>query len=189
MYTRSLEVMMRKSTLLSLAVLAAACSETPSAPSGGSALGSPEPADADMAVVAVGNEGEILALVDAGETAWAAKDPAAYAAIFADDVEFISPLGTYLHGRSAVRAQHVLLFGGPFAGSTLDIVPESIRFLTGTVAVVDVRNDLTGYQFLPPGLVAAEPGVLRVLVRWVVVKRAGRWEIAFNHMTQVLPGA
>jgi len=180
---------MRTSTLLTLAVFAAACSDSPSAPSaGGAAAGSLEPADADMAVVAVGNEDEILALVEAGEAAWAAKDPAAYAAIFADDVEFISPLGTYLYGRNAVRAQHVLLFGGPFAGSTLDIVPESIRFLTGTVVVVDVRNDLTGYQFLPPGLVATEPGVLRVLVRWVVVKRAGRWEIAFNHMTQVQPG-
>lgn len=141
-----------------------------------------------MTVVAVGNDNEILALVNAGETAWAAKDPAAYAAIFADDVEFISLLGTYLYGRNAVRAQHVLLFGGPFAGSTLDIVPESIRFLTGTVAVVDVRNDVTDYRFLPPGLVATEPGVLRVLVRWVVVKRSGRWEIVFNHMTQVQTG-
>ncbi len=175
---------MCRAFIILLAVLLAACTENPTAlppVDGGDAF------ETGLTPDPPGQERLIEALVAAGEAAWAAKDPAAYAALFAEDAEFISPLGTFLHGREAIRAQHVLLFGGPFAGSTQDIGVLRTQFLTGTIAVVDLRFSLTGYQFLPPGLVATEPGVLRLLVRWVVVKRGGDWLVVAHQMTQVQP--
>lgn len=174
-----------------VALSVASCSDGPSAPettTGGLPATAAELTELELAAVAAGQEQHVMALIAEGEAAWDAGSAAGYAALFAEDVDFISPLGTYLFGREAVRAQHVLLFGGPFAGSTLDIESRQILFLTGTVAVVDLRYTLTGYRFLPPGLVATEPGMLRNLVRWVVVKRGGEWYVRSMQMTPVQPG-
>lgn len=174
----------QRAFILLLAVLAAGCTETPTA---SPSVGASDAWEASIGIDPPGQRTHIEALVSAGEAAWASKDPAAYAALFANDAEFISPLGTYLHGREAIRAQHVLLFGGPFFGSTLNIDIERIAFLTGTIAVVDLRYSLTGYRFLVPGLVETEPGLFRVLVRWVVVKSGDGWRVVAHQMTQIQP--
>lgn len=171
-------------SLFLFTALLAACTETPTALEKGDGV---DPSAAAAALDPVGQTVRIEALVEAAEDAWAAKDPAAYAALFAEDAQFISPFGTYLSGRDAIRAQHVLLFGGPFAGSTLSIDIGNVVFVTGTIAVVDLRYALTDYRFLPPGLIAHGDGVFRVVVRWVVVKREGDWVVVAHQMTQVLP--
>jgi uncharacterized protein (TIGR02246 family) len=124
----------------------------------------------------------ILDIVAAVTAAWAAKDAAAYAAPYAADMQAVSPRGDLIAGRDAFRAQHMLLFGGPFAGSTQTIEVRDIRFLTGTIAIVQQDVTLTGYAFLPPGL-PSSGGVVRTRVTWVVEKRGGSWEIAFQQMT------
>ena len=90
--------------------------------------------------------------------------------------------GALHRGRDAFRAQHVFLFGGPFAGSTQTIEVRDIQFLTGTIAIVQQDVSLTGYAFLPPGL-PSSGGVVRTRVTWVVEKRGGSWEIVFQQMT------
>ena len=124
----------------------------------------------------------IVDIVNAVTAAWAAKDAAAYAAAYAEDVQAVGPLGTLLSGRAAFRAQHVMLFNGPFAGSTQTIEVRDIQFLTGTIAIVHQDVSLTGYAFLPPGL-PSSAGVVRNRVTWVVEKRGGSWEIVFQQMT------
>lgn len=124
----------------------------------------------------------ILDLVSGRTTAWAAKDPAAYAAAFAADLQFINPAGVLFSGREAFRALHVILFNGPFAGSTLTLGVRDIQFLTGTVAIVYLDLSLTGYAFPPPGTNPTD-GVLRARVTWVVEKRAGEWQIVFMQNT------
>jgi uncharacterized protein (TIGR02246 family) len=121
-------------------------------------------------------------IVGAVTAAWAAKDAAAYAAPYAEDVRGIGPLGALLTGRDAFRAQHVFLFNGPFMGSTQTIDVREIQFLTGTIAIVYEDVSLTGYAFLPPGL-PSSGGVVRTRVTWVVEKRGGSWEIVFQQMT------
>ena len=128
---------------------------------------------------------DIHDLVTAATAAWSAKDATAYAALYATDVELVSPPGGLLSGREAVRAQHVFLFNGPFAGSTQTIAIRDIRFLTGTIAIVTQDVSLTGYAFLPPGLPSSN-GVVRNRVTWVVVKRGGDWSIVFQQMTPQL---
>ena len=124
----------------------------------------------------------ILDIVTAVTAAWTAKDAAAYAAPYAADMQVVSPRGDLIDGRDAFRAQHVLLFGGPFAGSTQTIEVRDVRFLTGTIAIVQQDVTLTGYAFLPPGL-PSSGGVVRTRVTWVVEKRGGSWEIVFQQMT------
>lgn len=124
----------------------------------------------------------ILDIVNTVTAAWAAKDASAYAAAYAEDVQAVSPLGALLSGRNAFRAQHVFLFGGPFAGSTQTINVRGIQFLTGTIAIVQQDVALSGYAFLPPGL-PSSGGVVSTRVTWVVEKRDGIWEIVFQQMT------
>jgi uncharacterized protein (TIGR02246 family) len=125
----------------------------------------------------------ILDLVSGRTAAWAAKDPAAYAAAFAADLEFINPAGVLFSGRDAFRALHVILFSGPFAGSTLTLAVRDIQFLTGTVAIVFLDLLLTGYAFLPPGTNPQADGALHARVTWVVEKRSGEWQIVFMQNT------
>jgi uncharacterized protein (TIGR02246 family) len=167
-----------------LAALGAACSD------GTVATTDPlPPTHASAAIGATPNQTDAVAeLVAAATAAWAAKDAAAYAAIYSEDVVFINPVGAFLSGRDAVRQQHTFLFSGPFAGSTLGITVRRVQFLTGTIAIVDQNDALTGYAFLPPsGLRATEPGVVRTIVRWVIEKRGGTWEIIAQQMTLVPP--
>lgn len=119
----------------------------------------------------------ILDIVSGREAAWAAKDAAAYAAAFAADLQFINPAGALFSGRDAFRALHVLLFNGPFAGSTLTLQVRDVQFLTGTIAIVYLDLSITGYAFLPPGTSPPTDGVLRARVTWVVEKRTGDWQI------------
>ena len=127
----------------------------------------------------------ILDIVSAATEAWAAKDAAAYAALYATDVRAINPLGALTVGREAFRAQHEFLFTNPFAGSSLTLVVRDIQFLTGTIAIVYLETALTGYAFLPPGL-PSSGGVQRNRSTWVVEKRGGEWQIAFQQYTPQL---
>jgi uncharacterized protein (TIGR02246 family) len=127
-------------------------------------------------------ENEIAKLVDQATAAWTAKDAAAYAALYAGDMQFVNPVGGRITGRAAFQAQHVFLFNGPFAGSTQTIHVHDVVFLSGTRAIVLQDGALTNYAFLPPGLPSSS-GVVRTRVVWVVEKRGGRWEIVYQQMT------
>ena len=162
-----------------LALLSSACSDRPDAtgPIG------VRPVEVSVQPVSKSiSTDPILEIVSAVTAAWAAKDAAAYAAPYAEDVQAISPVGSLLTGRDAFRAQHVFLFNGPFVGSTQTIELRDIQFLTGTIAIVYQDVSLTGYAFLPPGL-PSSGGVVRNRVTWVVEKRGGSWQIVFQQMT------
>jgi uncharacterized protein (TIGR02246 family) len=151
------------------------------------ALGQPSAASERIGAIP-GDPSAIEAIIDALTVAWNTKDATAYAAPFANDADFVNPVGGIVTGRDAFRAVHVGLFDGPFKGSTQTLVVRRMVFLTGTIAVVDLDSTLTGYAFLPPtGLVESSPGVISTRVSWVLVKRAGTWEIIKQQMTLIPP--
>jgi uncharacterized protein (TIGR02246 family) len=164
--------------LVAVALLSSACSDQPTATTPDAS----QMVDVSVRAASSISTDPIMDLVSAATAAWAAKDASAYAAGYAEDVQAVGPTGTLLAGRDAFRAQHVFLFAGPFAGSTQTIEVRDIRFLTGTIAIVQQDVSLTGYAFLPPGL-PSTGGVVRTRVTWVVEKRGGRWEIVFQQMT------
>jgi len=148
------------------------------------------PSSAPAAIGASSNQTDAVAQLVAAETAaWTAKDASAYAAGYSEDVVFIGPNAGILSGRDAVRQQHAFLFSGPFAGSTQTITVTRVKFLGGTIAIVDQNVALTGYAFLPGALRPTEPGVVRTIVRWVIEKRGGTWEIIAQQMTAVPPAS
>lgn len=165
--------------LVAVALLSSACSDRPDATS---PIGVQPVGVAAQSPSSSISTDPIMDIVTAVTAAWAAKDASAYAEPYAADVQAVSPRGDLLAGRDVFRAQHVFLFGGPFAGSTQTIDVRDVRFLTGTIAIVAQDVSLTGYAFLPPGL-PSSGGVVRTRVTWVVEKRAGRWEIVFQQMT------
>ena len=130
---------------------------------------------------------DVQALVDAQAEAWRAKDAAVFAATYTDDATFINPLGWVDTGRDAIHGSHAFLFGGPFAGTTETQTIMMIRPLTGTIAIVHLDSELTGYAELLPGLIETRPGVVGTRKTWVVEKRRGKGEIATQHMAPIVP--
>jgi uncharacterized protein (TIGR02246 family) len=153
--------------IVPLTMLVVACGESPSsspptAPSARPAL--------DMGGASA-NEG-IQHIQDALNAAWAAKSAVGYAAPFAEDANIISPVGTILAGRPAIVARHAILFGGPLINSTQAVTFHRVQMLTGTIAIVDGEAFLTNLGT-----------TTHTLVRWVVAKNGGVWEIEGQQST------
>ena len=169
--------------ILALAVLIVACSDGPSGvPATPRAMAEPQASIGGTSA----SEG-IEDLVAALNAAWAAKDPAAYAAQFSDDIELINPVGAIISGRTAFQAVHVFLFNGPFAPSTGNFSIRRVQFLTGTIAILDLDLVITGYAFVPGGLPPTQPGVLRARMRVVAMNRGNDWQIVAMQLTQLPP--
>jgi len=126
-------------------------------------------------------------LLDRWTAAWESMDGIAYGANYAEDADFVNPLGGILSGRAQIGATHVFLFAGPFRGSTQTYEIRRMVSLTGNLAIVDVNAALTGYLGLPPGLVEAEPGVVRTRARMVVGRVNGEWLILAQQLTAIVP--
>lgn len=175
--------MVTTTRILALAIVLVACSDGPS-----SVPATPPSSGAAQASVGGTSASEgIDDLVAALNAAWAAKDPAAYAAQFSDDIELINPVGVVISGKAAFQAIHVFLFTGPFAPSTGSFSIRRAAFLTGTIAILDIDLVVTGYAFVPGGLQPTEPGVLRSRMRGVAMNRGGDWQIVAMQLTQIPP--
>jgi uncharacterized protein (TIGR02246 family) len=124
-------------------------------------------------------------LVARWDAAWAAGDAAGIAALFTEDAEFVNGRGQVAVGTAAIAAQHAGLFAGPFKGSRLRSTVRRVTVLTGTVAVIDVDTELTGFSALPPGTPVTSPGVQRGRHKRVVVKRRGEWRMQLMQITTV----
>jgi uncharacterized protein (TIGR02246 family) len=76
------------------------------------------------------------------EGAWNAADGASFAALFAEDADFIHILGGYYSGRAAIEAGHRMIFGTIYKGSTVRYSVEKIRFVRPDVAIIFLRQYL-----------------------------------------------
>jgi uncharacterized protein (TIGR02246 family) len=173
---------------LMTAVIVAGCDDSPTAATQHhDALAAPDAVAARMGTVPPAMERGIHDLLQTWQASWASMDGNAYGANYAEDAEFINPLGGVLSGRQAIAATHVFLFNGPFAGSVQTNQVRRIAPLTGTLAIVDVDGLLTGYVALPPGLGETAPGEVATRGRLVVGKTGSRWEILAQQMTRIAP--
>jgi uncharacterized protein (TIGR02246 family) len=134
-----------------------------------------------------GDEAAVAGIAAAWDAAWNAGDAGGIAALFVDDAEFINGRGQIAQGAATIYAQHAASLAGVFNGSHTHGTVRGIAFLSGTTAVLDVDNTLTGFKALPPGTVATEPGVQRGRHKRVVVKRAGVWRILQMQITTIAP--
>jgi uncharacterized protein (TIGR02246 family) len=70
-------------------------------------------------------------------------DAKAFAALFAEDADFVVITGKYLKGRNEIVTYHARLFTDDFQGSHLDVTSVAIRFLRTDVAVARVASKRT----------------------------------------------
>jgi uncharacterized protein (TIGR02246 family) len=176
---------------LLLTSAAAACEQTPTVHAAQDApLTAPGSTGAAMAIVPPAAEREIRAHLAAWTAAWASMDGTAYGSMYAEDADFVNPLGGILSGRAAIAATHTFLFNpvnGPFRGSIQTYEIRRLVALRGDLALVDLNVALTGYAGLPPGLGETEPGVVRTRARLLMGRNGAHWEILAQQYTGIAP--
>lgn len=149
----------------------------------------PEAIDEAAAMGTLENSGDAVLqqIIDTQVHAWNHKDAAAFASTFSEDALFISVRGDRVTGRPAIEANHAFIFNGPYRSSTITMTVESVLHPADNVAVVDAECVVRGFDFLPPGIALAEPGVLNTRMRYVVENRDGLWTIIAAQNTVVTP--
>jgi uncharacterized protein (TIGR02246 family) len=119
----------------------------------------------------------ITALVEAIVDAWNRHDARAFAASFAEDVDYTNVFGMLVQGRAGVEQSHATIFASVFKDSVVTATATRIRFLRPDVGAVDIHWEMTGAR-LPDG----SPWPKRQgLMNAIAVANAGRWSFAVFH--------
>jgi uncharacterized protein (TIGR02246 family) len=124
------------------------------------------------------DEKVLHAMVYQLEAAWNTADSASFAALFADDADFIHVLGGYYAGRAAIEAGHRMIFGTIYKGSSVRYSVEKIKFLRPDVAIIFLRQFLQFYEGGAPSELEARPTI-------VAEKVDGSWRIANMQNTRI----
>jgi uncharacterized protein (TIGR02246 family) len=132
-------------------------------------------------------EPQIQRIIAAQEIAWNVGNSGAWTSAFTSDADFINILGQAFHGRESITQAHATLFAGPFKGSHTAVTIHQFRQVTPDVALVEAVHEVTGYKFLPPGVVPSEAGVLRTRMKYVFIKHDENWQIVAAQNTAILP--
>lgn len=116
--------------------------------------------------------------------AWAARDAAALAGLFAADADFVNVVGLWWHDRTAIERAHHYGLTTFFRDSTLRVGRVRLREL-GDTAVVQARMHLSG-QIAPDGGIAeARTNILT----FVMHRAEDGWTCVTAQNTDVMPGA
>jgi uncharacterized protein (TIGR02246 family) len=136
-----------------------------------------DPADAAAAA-------PIRAIADAFLTTWNQHDMAAFAALYADDADFVNVYGLWWTGRQAIEDAHVATHVSIFRASTLTLAqPHSIRFIATDVALCRTHWTLTGIQTRAGGAAPDRRGRLLHVLK----HNGARWQIAATQNTDITP--
>ncbi|RVT85337.1 SgcJ/EcaC family oxidoreductase [Rhodobacteraceae bacterium CCMM004] len=116
--------------------------------------------------------------------AWAARDAAALAALFAEDADFVNVVGLWWRDRGAIERAHRYGLTTFFRDSVLRVGRVAVRDL-GAVAVVHARMHLSG-QIGPDGRAA---GPRSTILSFVLHRSGPGWTCVSAQNTDVVPGA
>ena len=121
-------------------------------------------------------------VVERLEVAWNNYDSVAWAALFAEDADFIHILGGHFHGRDAVEQGHRQIFDTIYKGSRNSYTVEGVRFVRTDVAIVFIRAHLKWYLSGAEQNIDARPTLV------AHKKDNGQWEIVAFQNTLITPG-
>lgn len=130
------------------------------------------------------DDAPIRAVADAFLSTWNAHDMAAFAALYADDADFVNVYGLWWTGRQQIEDEHVATHVSIFRASTLTATqPHSVRVIAPGVALCRTHWTLTGIQTRAGGPAPDRRG--RLLH---VLKHNGeRWRIVATQNTDITP--
>ena len=135
----------------------------------------------------VGTPGEhgdaARAVSDGFVDAWNRHDMAAFAALYAENADFVNVLGLWLHGRAAIQEHHAAIHATRMKTSRLTALETEVRFLRPDVALVHVHWELTGQIAQDGAALPPRQGVLS----HVVAKTGGKWLITSSQNTDIAP--
>jgi uncharacterized protein (TIGR02246 family) len=115
---------------------------------------------------------------------WNRHDMMAFAAAFAENADFVNVIGMHWQGRQEIEAKHTVTHRKIFRNSTLQIIDQSVRFLSPSIALAHVSTELKGAESLRERVA---PETRRSLLTCVLVKEADRWLITAAHNTDIVP--
>jgi uncharacterized protein (TIGR02246 family) len=115
--------------------------------------------------------------------AWNRHDAAAFARVYADDADLTNVIGTTLHGRKAISDHHAQLFETIFKKSRLEPGEIKVRFLSASIAVMDVRWEMTGALDWD----GKEIPIRKGLLTWIVMWQRGAWLVKVMHNQELTP--
>jgi len=115
---------------------------------------------------------------------WNRHDMTAFAALFAENADFVNVIGMHWHGRKEIETKHAQTHRTIFRNSVLQIVEVTVRFLNPNIALAHARTELKGAESLREPVA---PEVRRTFLTCVLVKNADRWLIRAAHNTDIVP--
>lgn len=118
--------------------------------------------------------------------AWNRRDPAALAALFDDDADFVNVVGLWWRDRDSIYQAHKYGLEVIFNESAVRVGRVEVKYLSDDIATVHARMTLSGQS--PIGETLA-PQMRMNLFTFVVHRREGRWSCAAAHNTDVIVGA
>jgi uncharacterized protein (TIGR02246 family) len=116
--------------------------------------------------------------------AWAKHDGHQLARIMADDVDFVTVGGTWLHGSQDFEKYHTRLLTGRFKSSTITPLDVSVRFLRPDIAFIRWSWTIEG-DMNPDGSARTQRFGLMTMV---AEKRNGAWVIVAAQNTNATTG-
>lgn len=128
----------------------------------------------------------ITRIVTTFDQTWG-SDAVTYAGQYAG-ADFVGPDGGVMTDPAAILGLYTFLFDAIFPGTTRQSTIRKLTFLTGTLAVVDIDTQVTGYEAAPPGVVEWAPGIIRAREKNILQKRGGSWQIIQHQQVLVAPG-
>ncbi|MGA9851312.1 MAG: SgcJ/EcaC family oxidoreductase [Gammaproteobacteria bacterium] len=116
--------------------------------------------------------------------AWNHHDMDAFAALFAEDAEFVNVVGLWWKGRGEIKRAHVATHITMFKNSRLAITGVTVRFVKLDVAVARATWELTGHLGSSGEALPKRRGVLMNLV----VRADSEWKILDAQNTDIMEG-
>jgi len=133
--------------------------------------------------MADGDSAAIKQAVAAFTDAWNRHDPHAVAMLYVPDGDFSSTQGLTSHGSKELEDHYVSIFGSFLKNAHRADTVKSIRFITPTIAEVDIDWQMTGAK-TPDG---ADAPSRKGLLDWVMTKQNGQWMITVYHESLFTP--
>ena len=128
------------------------------------------------------DETEIKKIVDGFAAAWNAHDMVKFSELFTPDADWVNIRGARWKGVEEIKNNHVAIHKMFYSKSRIEFVDLSIRMITPDVAVVHVKEIVTGSDVPKAAGIAPESQMSLIMA-----KRGGKWLIANGQNTNIAP--
>ncbi|NJK48836.1 SgcJ/EcaC family oxidoreductase [Candidatus Gracilibacteria bacterium] len=129
------------------------------------------------------DETAVQAIMTKFVDAWNVHDAKSYAALFAEDGDFVNVMGLWMKGRSAIEKGHAQVFSTFLSDSYLKITDTQIKFLKPDVAILHCTWEITGQKSPDGNHILQNTGVWTA----IAARQETNWQIVALQNTGLIP--